>query len=88
MTPIHLDPIPLVLEYRECKAWPNLIIIPSAFTSSVSENHRWDAGSEWFDKYDHPLWKQYGEEAANSGHGGMDFFLDRAFIEGVRRQAS
>jgi hypothetical protein len=52
----------------------------------VSENHRWDAGSEWFDKYDHPLWKQYGEEAANSGHGGMDFFLDRAFIEGVRRQ--
>lgn len=54
----------------------------------VSENHRWDAGSEWFDKYDHPLWKQYGEEAANSGHGGMDFFLDRAFIESVRRQVA
>lgn len=54
----------------------------------VSEKHRWDAGFEWFDKYDHPLWKQYGEEASNSGHGGMDFFLDRAFIEGVRRQVT
>ena len=51
----------------------------------ISEGHRWDAGSEWFAKYDHPLWKEFGEEAANSGHGGMDFFLDRAFIEGLRR---
>ena len=32
-------------------------------------------------KYDHPLWKRFGNEASGSGHGGMDFFIFRAFIE-------
>jgi predicted dehydrogenase len=51
----------------------------------ISESHRWDFGNEWFEKYDHELWKKYGEEAVGGGHGGMDFFLDRAFVESVRR---
>ena len=40
---------------------------------------RWTQGGdlkEWFDKYDHPLWKRMGEEAKkNGGHGGMDFLM-------------
>lgn len=52
----------------------------------ISESHRWDFGTEWFDKYDHELWKEFGEEAVDGGHGGMDFFLDRAFVESVRRE--
>ena len=51
----------------------------------ISESHRWDFGNEWFEKYDHELWKKFGEEAVGGGHGGMDFFLDRAFVESVRR---
>ncbi len=39
----------------------------------------------WLEKYDHPLWKKYGEYAAGSGHGGMDFFVDHAFVESVKR---
>ena len=56
------------------------------YAEGTSEPHRWDNGQEWFDKYDHELWKKYGEEAVDAGHGGMDFFLDRAFVEAVRRE--
>jgi predicted dehydrogenase len=54
------------------------------YVEGVSSPHQWDEWEPWFAKYDHPLWKQYGEEAVNKGHGGMDFFLDRAFVESVR----
>jgi Oxidoreductase family, NAD-binding Rossmann fold len=31
---------------------------------------------EWYDKYDHPLWRRIGEIAKkNGGHGGMDFVM-------------
>lgn len=56
------------------------------YVEDISNPHRWDFGQEWFDKYDHDLWKEFGEKAVDGGHGGMDFFLDRAFVEGVRRQ--
>ncbi|MGV3614363.1 MAG: Gfo/Idh/MocA family protein [Fimbriimonas sp.] len=40
---------------------------------------RWTQGEglkEWYEKYDHPLWKRMGEEAKkNGGHGGMDFLM-------------
>lgn len=56
------------------------------YVEGTSESHRWDFGNEWFEKYDHELWKKYGEKAVGGGHGGMDFFLDRAFVEAVRRE--
>ena len=40
----------------------------------------------WLEKYDHPLWKRYGDYAEGSGHGGMDFFVAHAFVESVKRQ--
>ena len=56
------------------------------YVEGVSSPHQWDEWETWFEKYDHPLWKQFGEEAVNKGHGGMDYFLDRAFVESVRKQ--
>jgi len=56
------------------------------YVEGKSQPHRWDDWQQWFEKYDHPLWKEFGEEAENKGHGGMDFFLDRAFVESVRQQ--
>ena len=41
---------------------------------------------EYLKKYDHPLWKKYGEYAGGSGHGGMDFFVANAFVEMIKRQ--
>lgn len=58
------------------------------YVEGQSEPHRWDFGQEWFDKYDHELWKKYGDIATGAGHGGMDYFLDRAFVESVRRETA
>jgi hypothetical protein len=34
-------------------------------------------------KYDHPLWKNHEADAKNAGHGGIDYFMIRAFVECV-----
>lgn len=52
------------------------------------EAHRWDDAKEWLEKYDHPLWKKYGNDAAGAGHGGMDWFVFNAFIESVKRKTN
>lgn len=54
------------------------------YIEGKSEPHRWDVADEWLKKYDHPLWKKYGEYAAGSGHGGMDFFVLNAFVESAK----
>src|SRR6478735_5653363 len=48
--------------------------------------HRWDEAQTWLDKYDHPLWKKYGSDAAGAGHGGMDWFVLHAFVESVKKK--
>jgi predicted dehydrogenase len=52
------------------------------------EAHRWDDAKDWLEKYDHPLWKKYGNDAASAGHGGMDWFVLNAFIESVKRKTN
>ncbi len=47
--------------------------------------HRWELADTYLKQYDHPLWKKYEKEAEGAGHGGMDFFVLNAFIEGVKR---
>ncbi len=58
------------------------------FVEGSSEGHGWEEMDGWLEKYDHPLWRKYGEYAEGSGHGGMDFFVDHAFVEAVKRQVS
>ena len=48
------------------------------------EPHRWESEDEYLEKYDHPLWKRFEDQASGSGHGGMDFFILRAFIETLK----
>jgi predicted dehydrogenase len=50
--------------------------------------HQWEDAKSWLDKYDHPLWKKYGNDAAGAGHGGMDWFVLNAFIEAVKRKTN
>ncbi len=52
------------------------------------KKHLWDEMDEWLKKYDHHLWQKYGELATGSGHGGMDFFVDNAFVETVKRHTT
>jgi hypothetical protein len=55
------------------------------YIEGQSKPHRWDESKEWLEKYDHPLWKKYGEHAQGAGHGGMDFFVINAFVESAKR---
>jgi hypothetical protein len=50
--------------------------------------HRWEDAQSWLDRYDHPLWKKYGNDAAGAGHGGMDWFVLHAFLEAVKRRTN
>lgn len=54
------------------------------YVEGQSDPHRWDVASEWLERYDHPLWKKYGEYATGAGHGGMDFFVLHAFVESAK----
>ncbi len=54
---------------------------------NISPPHRWEADQSYLDKYDHPLWKNRAEEAKDAGHGGMDFFVDNAFIACIKASA-
>ncbi len=49
-----------------------------------SADHQWEAMESWLEKYDHPLWKKYGEFATQAGHGGIDFFVLHDFVEAVK----
>jgi predicted dehydrogenase len=50
--------------------------------------HQWEDAKAWLEKYDHPLWKKYGNDASGAGHGGMDWFVLNAFVEAVKRKTN
>ncbi|WP_291865870.1 Gfo/Idh/MocA family oxidoreductase [Maribacter sp.] len=56
------------------------------YIEGESKPHKWDIADSWLEKYDHPLWKKYGEYALNAGHGGMDFFVLNAFVESAKEK--
>lgn len=49
-----------------------------------SPNHQWESFEGYREQYEHPLWKQYMKEGVRSGHGGMDYLVQRAFVESIR----
>lgn len=58
----------------------------SIMLEGKTKAHAWESQKEWFEKFDHPLWKKYSQDAEGAGHGGMDFFVVNAFIESVKRK--
>jgi hypothetical protein len=55
------------------------------FQKEMNHSHKWDDTEKWLTEHDHPLWVKYGASAEGAGHGGMDFFVDHAFIECIKR---
>lgn len=54
----------------------------------TTKGHGWEDMDAWFEKYDHPLWKKFGEGATEAGHGGIDFFVMNAFIESAKENVA
>ena len=51
------------------------------------QSHRWESDEKYMEEFDHPLWKRFSnakEDLSQAGHGGMDFFIVRAFIEALK----
>jgi hypothetical protein len=51
-----------------------------------TESHIWESEDAYLKKYDHPLWKRFESKASGSGHGGMDFFVLRDFINSIKNK--
>lgn len=57
----------------------------SLMIEGQTKPHQWEEAKSWLDKYDHPLWKRYGDDAKAGGHGGMDFFVFHHFVESAKQ---
>jgi len=57
------------------------------YIEGKSPYDKWENPEKRLSEFDHPLWKRFSSEAEGSGHGGMDFFVDNAFIECIKRNA-
>jgi len=56
------------------------------YIEGKSPHDQWESADSWLEKYDHPLWKRYSNDATGAGHGGMDFFVMNAFVESIKRK--
>ncbi len=55
------------------------------YVEKTSPHDEWENSQQLLEKYDHPLWKRFAKDAEGAGHGGMDFFVDNAFVECIKR---
>lgn len=61
----------------------------SIYLQGISEKpHRWEDFKSYQEKYDHPLWKEHASDAENAGHGGIDYFVLRGFIEAIKNKVA
>lgn len=44
----------------------------------------WEPLENYYDRWDHPLWRAHLEEASLAGHGGGDYFVLREFCRAIR----
>ncbi|WP_373512912.1 Gfo/Idh/MocA family protein [Persicitalea sp.] len=55
---------------------------------SATKPHTWQPAGPVLDKYDHPVWQKNAKEAETAGHGGIDYFVLRGFIEAIKGQSA
>jgi predicted dehydrogenase len=47
--------------------------------------HKWDAVESYYEKYEHPIWREYKDKSVG-GHGGADCLAIKAFLDAVRNR--
>jgi predicted dehydrogenase len=48
--------------------------------------HKWEDTGPYYEQYEHLLWKELGEAARSSGHGGEDYVEMHQFVRAVRNR--
>ncbi len=59
------------------------------YIEGESEPHKWSTGEsydKYFNKYDHKLWKEEAAKAEGAGHGGIDYFTIKQFVDSVQNE--
>jgi predicted dehydrogenase len=51
-------------------------------------NDEWEPDTAYMKKYDHKLWQQFEKVAEGAGHGGMDYFVMRDFVEAIKNRTA
>ena len=46
-------------------------------------NAEWESLWNYSDEYEHPRWRDWGDQARRAGHGGGDFFVLNDFIQAI-----
>ncbi len=54
------------------------------FIEGRSSGHAWDDAADYYDEFEHPLWRALREESIGGGHGGMDFMEDYRLVKCLR----
>ena len=49
-----------------------------------TSGHKWQPLADYAAEFEPPKWKQFREQAKQSGHGGADFFVIHEFLEALR----
>ena len=50
-----------------------------------SKDDAWEPMADYYEEFEHPLWKKTKAADYTGGHGGMDWLVMRAFLDAVRR---
>lgn len=59
------------------------------YIDKVTKTHdQWEPDTEYMKKYDHKFWQESGKAAEGAGHGGMDYFVIRDFINSVKNKTT
>ncbi len=62
----------------------SIFIDPDEYKGEILDwSPNWNNVDEFYEKFDHPIWKESLEKGFNIGHGGMDGILFTAFIDCV-----
>jgi predicted dehydrogenase len=57
----------------------------SIYVEGRTKGSGWEPATQYLAEFDHPLWKRFNAQARTTTHGGMDFFVDHAFVEAIKR---
>ncbi len=49
-----------------------------------SPAHQWEPLENYYEEYEHPIWKALREKSKGAGHGGMDYIEDYRLVECLR----
>jgi len=52
----------------------------------ISQGENWDPIENFYEEYEHPLWKKTAAGSFTGGHGGMDWLVLRAFLHSAREK--